>query len=308
MSASTQFRRLLGVAFFTTVLLGAAVLNPLLVSRLFARQPQDKGDEMLACLFVPTYVDWPSHLLSYMPAAALAVSIMCGLYSLVKQGYRTSALTRSLLAFLDPPAREELLRLGVSHSIVGRVDVVRIDAPVAFCYGWIRPRICVSTGALAGLTAREASALLLHEYHHLVQRDPLKTALARTLASAFFFLPVVGALREQYMLAKELDADRYALRVQGSERPLLGALYKLLLKQPGVRRQAEFTAVVGAADSLTQRLAYLLDGQLPVGPRRATLFASSAIGMALAAVTAFTTWAALAGALWEQAHSGLGGC
>ncbi len=306
MRARKHFHRLLATVLLTTVLLGVALLSPVLLGRLLSRDQAGEQGALLTCLFIPTPADWPSHILSYTLVAVLGLGAICGLHSLVRQWYRTRRLTQALLKFVMPTNGNSLTRRGVPDYIAERLDLVDMESPVAFCYGWMRPRICVSTGALAGLHKREVAALLLHEYHHLLRRDPLKTAVSRILAAAFLFLPIVQALHDQYMVAKEIDADEYALHVQGSEQPLLAALYKLLLKQP-MHKLSEL-AVVGAADSIAQRLDYLLEGQQPAGPRVASLFVSSSVLAAITALMAFTTWTSSMGALWHQAHSGLGGC
>lgn len=306
MSARKYFRRLLATVLLTTFLLSVALISPVLLGRLFSGGQAEEQGTLLTCLFIPTSADWPSHILSYTLAAVLGLGAISGLHSFVRQWYRTRRLTRALLKFTLPAGGRSLARRGVPDHIAAGIDLVDVASPVAFCYGWVRPRICISTGALAGLRKREVAALILHEYHHLLRRDPLKTAVSRVLANAFFFLPIVRALHEQYMLAKEIDADLYALHTQGSEQPLLAALYKLLLKQPGYKLSA--LAVAGAGDSLTQRLDYLLEGRRPAGPRAASLFVSSSVLAAVTAITVLTTWTSTADALWHQAHSGLGGC
>lgn len=308
MRARKHFRRLLATVLLTTVLLGVALISPVLLGRLLSGEQAGEQGALLTCLFIPTPADWPSHILSYTLVAVLGLGAICGLHSLVRQWYRTRRLTRALLEFALPTRSKELARRGVPNYIAGRLDLVDMESPVAFCYGWVRPRICVSTGALAGLHKREVAALLLHEYHHLLRRDPLKTAVSRVLGSAFFFLPIVQALHEQYMVAKEIDADEYALCMQGSDQPLLAALYKLLLKQPQSMHKRSGLTVVGASDSVAQRLDYLLEGRQPAGPRIASLFVSSSVLAAITALMAFTTWTTSLGALWHQAHSGLGGC
>lgn len=306
MSAQRCFRRLLATICLSMLLLGVALVAPVLLNRLLSGAPEMEQGPLFACLFVPTLLDWPSHALGFALSAILGASLLLGLLSIARQWYRTRRLTRALLRFAMPAGGKTLLRKGAPGRIVGRIDLVDVAAPVAFCYGLARPRICVSTGALEGLRKREVAALLLHEYHHLLCRDPLKTAVSRVFANAFFFLPIVRALHEQYMLAKEIDADEYTLRIQGSDKPLLNALYKLLLKQP--RHKLAGLALAGAGDAITLRLDYLLDGRLPAGPHPAAMFISSAVLAAFTAFVAFTTWTSLAGIFWQQAHSTLGSC
>ena len=110
----------------------------------------------------------------------------------------------------------------------GRVDVVPEPAPFAFCYGLLRPRICVSVGLARLLEPAEVEAVLRHERYHLELRDPLKLAVGRSLARALFFLPAVADLLQRYELARELAADRRVAEEMRRTRPIAGALYALL--------------------------------------------------------------------------------
>lgn len=291
----------------TVLLFAVAAISPLAVGRLVTGSQVTGEEDLLTCLFIPTTADWPSHLVSYTLAGVLFASILAGLYSFLKQWYQTHRTVKALLMFACRSSDKLWLRRDIPADLRGRIDLITLDKPVAFCYGWIRPRICLSTGAISGLSAQEIEALLLHEYHHAIRHDPLRTAVSRMLALSFFFLPVVRVLHMQYMVAKEIEADDYARRTQGTYRPLIGALYKLLLRQadPG---QSSSLAVTGAIDAINQRLDYLLDKRVPPGPCFATVFISACMIAAATAGLALTTRAAVSSVLWYQAHVALGGC
>ena len=104
-------------------------------------------------------------------------------------------------------------------------DAIVIQDPraMAFCAGFLRPRVLISTGALGRLSAAEVEAVLVHERHHRSRRDPLRLLLLRTLADAFFFLPALHSLRTRYSALAEVAADEAALRV-GGRRTLASAL------------------------------------------------------------------------------------
>lgn len=82
----------------------------------------------------------------------------------------------------------------------------------AFCAGHLRPRTYVSTGSLDTLTQAELQAVLAHERHHARRRDPLRILMARVLADALFFLPVLSHLAERYATLAEVAADDAAAR------------------------------------------------------------------------------------------------
>lgn len=315
MSASGTFRRLVGLGAFTSALLVVAVASPSLVGAILTGEAGKGREALTACFFLPTPADWLAHALSYALAILLAAGILVGASSLASQWYRTRLLVRSLLNVEAGAASPEqwacLDKLSAALSLRGRIDLAQRPDPVAFCYGWLKPRICVSAGMLARLDRQELQALLLHEQYHLLHRDPLKTAMSRVLAGAFFFLPLMRGLQQQYMVAKEIEADRHVINSQGSDRPLLRALYKLLLKQSNRASMEPATAhraIVGSTDALNQRLDYLLNGRPPLGLHRHIFYLSSLALTGIGTAFMLTMWASVASALWYQAHSGLGGC
>jgi Zn-dependent protease with chaperone function len=99
------------------------------------------------------------------------------------------------------------------------------ERPLAFCAGLIRPRVYVSTGAVAALETDELDAVLAHEAHHARYRDPLRILFARVLSDCLFFLPVLRRLSDRYAALAELAADAAAVRHQrGDPQPLAAAL------------------------------------------------------------------------------------
>ena len=80
-----------------------------------------------------------------------------------------------------------------------------------FCAGLLRPRVYVSTGAVALLDDAALSAVLAHERQHARRRDPLRLAAGRVLARALFFLPGLGDLVERQQALAELSADETAV-------------------------------------------------------------------------------------------------
>jgi len=108
------------------------------------------------------------------------------------------------------------------HPTVALIDVA---APLAFCAGWLRPRVYVSTEVLARLSESELRAVLAHEQHHEALRDPLRLAVSGVLCQALFFLPVVRLLHDRYADVAELTADAAALdAMDGAAAPLAAAM------------------------------------------------------------------------------------
>ncbi len=105
-----------------------------------------------------------------------------------------------------------------------RARVIEDATPKAFCAGLLRPRIYISTGALDRLDPAELRAVLGHEAHHAAHRDPLRLFLARVLADALFFLPVMRPLQRRCATLAELAADEAAIGASGNPQPLASAM------------------------------------------------------------------------------------
>jgi beta-lactamase regulating signal transducer with metallopeptidase domain len=134
-------------------------------------------------------------------------------------------------------AHRRLMRaLPVTGALPGHpsVLVVAADAPMAFCAGWLRPRVYVSTAVLDRLSPGELRAVLAHEEHHGALRDPLRLAIGRVLCTALFFLPVLRPLHDRYADDAEITADAAALAAsKGATGPLASAMLALATTPAG---------------------------------------------------------------------------
>lgn len=98
------------------------------------------------------------------------------------------------------------------------VFVIDDQRPEAFCAGLLRPRVYLTTGALARLDAPALDAVLAHEREHARRRDPLRLATSRVIARSLFFMPAIRELgRGQTMLA-EVSADERAVNAAAGGR------------------------------------------------------------------------------------------
>jgi Zn-dependent protease with chaperone function len=95
------------------------------------------------------------------------------------------------------------------------------ERPRAFCAGLLRPRIYVSSGAVAVLDEDALHAVLAHERHHARRRDPLRLAAGRVLARALFFIPGLSELVRRQEALAELSADESAVAGAPDSRPAL---------------------------------------------------------------------------------------
>jgi len=112
------------------------------------------------------------------------------------------------LARLDPAPRDG-------------VFVIDDERPDAFCAGLLRPRVYLTTGALAGLDAPALDAVLVHEREHARRRDPLRLATSRVIARSLFFLPAIRELRRGQKMLAEVSADESAVSAAAGDRSAL---------------------------------------------------------------------------------------
>jgi hypothetical protein len=129
------------------------------------------------------------------------------------------------------------------------INVIDDPTPHAFCAGYLRPSIYVSTGALAILSDDELAAVLVHEDHHRTLRDPLRLASSRILSQALFFLPALPSLGDRYGDLAEERADAAAVRAAGEAGPLASALLAFDAAAPA----GAFGISPGRVDSLLGR-------------------------------------------------------
>jgi Peptidase family M48 len=99
--------------------------------------------------------------------------------------------------------------------------VIDDERPRAFCAGLLRPRVYVTSGAVAMLDESSLEAVLAHERHHANRRDPLRLAVGRVLAGALFFLPGLRELGRRHETLAELGADEGAIGAATGNRAAL---------------------------------------------------------------------------------------
>lgn len=247
MYPTRTFKALIGTGAMLSLLLVAAVCRAVL-----AGCPNGWAESDLACLFLPTHTDLGIHLLSYAFAGMILLGTYSGLAVWHRQWTRMHSLTRNL-ALLRTPAGE-LERLARRLGLKDKVHLLDCKATLCFCAGFISPRIYLSRGIVEKLAPEELEALLLHEKHHLKNYDPLKILLGRLVVSALFFLPVLPDILRRYLIEEEIAADRSAIRYQGHNRGIAGALGKLLPEESGT---VAGVLVASATGALEYRIDYL---------------------------------------------------
>lgn len=183
-------------------------------------------------------------------------------------------LLRTLV--LEPADDPRLHRLAQAAGL-RELWIAPADRPAAFCYGLVRPRVVVSRGFVEALELDEQEAAIWHEAHHARRYEPLRCLSARLAAATVVWLPACQDLADRYLLLKELDADRLAVR-RTSRQALASALV-------GVAATPTLAGTVGLGELVEARVDRLLDPAAALPPlwrrSRVLLSALSAAGLAL---------------------------
>lgn len=191
--------------------------------------------------------------------ALLTLPAVLAARALRREAAATRGLSRRIeAAALAPPPGLRLAAL--EAGLATRITLVDSQESCSFVYGALMPRVAISSGFLARLSAEELRAALEHERYHVQRLDPLRSTLASAAVEALFFLPALRILYKRYETARELAADRRAASVCGA-RPLAGALLKAIDGAVATERPA--TVPLAGPQLIDLRLAQLETGREP---------------------------------------------
>jgi beta-lactamase regulating signal transducer with metallopeptidase domain len=119
-------------------------------------------------------------------------------------------------------------RLADTLGLSGRVHIVDssvVDTPTVI--GWIRPVILLPVAALAGLSASQVEAILVHELAHIRRHDFLVNLLQTLAETMLFYHPAVWWLSARIRVEREHCCDEIALAVCGDALSYAEALVEL---------------------------------------------------------------------------------
>lgn len=204
-----------------------------------------------------------------------AGSIAATVVSAVRLVRRTERVTRRTTVTPPPALLAAADRVGIADHLRVFID----DSPLAYTAGLVRPQVWASTALARGLTADELEAVLWHEREHLLRRDPLRVLIVRVISSLFVIVPLVRVAALRFEVAKELDADRAAVRAQRGPAALAGALMAL------GSRTAPADVAIGAWSMTNVRVDQLCgedpSSLLPRSSRRVRALSVTALAFAL---------------------------
>ncbi|MEP6987582.1 MAG: M56 family metallopeptidase, partial [Chloroflexota bacterium] len=215
---------------------------------------------ILACAFSDILCNWVmtwcNSSISIKQMSFAAVLCIIFAFTIIRQIWKTYQYTQQFLYIVQVNfpihAQDVIANLGIDIS---KVILVESSVPIAFCFGFFRPQICLSTGILDLLSTSQLRATLCHEDFHRRHFDPLRILLIESISTALFFLPAIREWRSLVKIKLELDADEYAALKVGKP-ALAGALHRLLT-HPTKSRPVQGTVTVGLSAN-TARIAALL--------------------------------------------------
>lgn len=132
---------------------------------------------------------------------------------------------------------QKLNQIAGHIGLSGKIMEIQTAEPTVFCYGFINPRICISSFVVNSLSPTELMAVLLHEQHHLKVYEPIKLLFIKIISNALFFIPGIKNLTKQYAVFSELAADETATDNFKNKVPLAQALNKILAQKENMMIQ-----------------------------------------------------------------------
>ncbi len=227
------------------------------------RFAQIRANGFLCCVFNPTDLNRADQLMVNMPILFLFSLLAVGLLAAIWKVIRTRHEVNKLLVHAKKGLPASVKRMVSDLNIVEEILVVDMPQPFACVFGFFRPRICLSRGAIEQLAPEELKATVLHEIRHCREFDPLRLLLINAISISLFFLPVVREWGRNYEIDTELSADRFAIQHAGKP-ALAGAIHHFATFSPSSRERAS-TAIFSGFTGNAVRVAELLGGE---GPRR----------------------------------------
>lgn len=214
-------------AFYTS--LAFFIVSSILLLALFKKvAPLTVSHAVYYCqtLLANTIITLP-HSLPSLFAILLSLILITGFLTfaiqVIKMRVLIAKLSRNRVSI-----PQKVASISLFFGMADRVDVVRDERCLSFCYGFLKPRIMLSSQLFKILTKEQLKAVLLHEQYHLKNYDPLKIILGQVATSMLWFLPVIKDFHDHFVTLKEFSADQLVIDVQKSARNLKLALAKVV--------------------------------------------------------------------------------
>lgn len=158
--------------------------------------------------------------------AVAAVYLLFVVFHLVRGVIRTRNFIFNTFSRTVKPS-SKLTETARSINLLGKVVEVQQSKSEIFCYGFFKPRICITSRLVRRVSKNQLRAILLHEKNHLASRDPLKIFIINVVKKCLPFFPGLKKLIKQFEIGLELSADERATNHFREVKPLGKALLKI---------------------------------------------------------------------------------
>jgi beta-lactamase regulating signal transducer with metallopeptidase domain len=176
-----------------------------------------------------TFLNHPYLFMSLL-IAGLGIATFVGFitYKIIKLKKTTNNFVKNCLENKKNTLSPRLKVVAESLHLENRIVEINDKRLLVFCYGYINPRICISSAFVKKLNSTELKAVLLHEQHHLAVYDPSRIFIINIITKALFIVPGFKLLAKKYFVLSEMAADRWAIKNSSGKTPLAQAVYKIL--------------------------------------------------------------------------------
>jgi beta-lactamase regulating signal transducer with metallopeptidase domain len=204
-----------------------------------------------------------------IPAAMLLFITFLALARLVTLRARADVLVDG--HWLSALARAQR-RMGFKHG-TALLTSDELASPIS--WGLMRPVIVLNTRAVEA--QGEAEAIIAHELAHVARMDWIKLLLARIATALFWFNPLVWLLAREAHQLREETADDAVLAADISDTDYATLLVGVARHEcPGLLLGAH--GVAPSRNSLSRRVARVLDGKIMRGPVAGSFAAGVFVG------------------------------
>ena len=244
----------IGFIFLSLVIFLSLNLYPKMI--LVGRSLFNKLETLCGCANLWFYINHP-FIFSFIILTSLILLVFIGLA--IVRIFKLNRATSKFIKLNISQSKQGSRKLKKVAGLIGLQDkALEVDTsrPVIFCYGFIRPKICISRGLIKKLNQQELLAVLKHEQQHLLSYEPLKIFLTKIITKVLFFIPTLGLLTQKYRTLSELSADEKATQGFKNKVPLIQALEKVMrLKEQMVIKDNLAISFFAVIDERVNKLA-----------------------------------------------------
>ncbi len=175
------------------------------------------------------FLSSPTHIIGIFIASLLTFMV---LVVVISTSLSLVKMISRIQSFQEAKSKSGYKRIA---NIVNKMEFEKINIriisnnnPLALSLGFFKKTILLSEHLLKTINDQELEAVILHELAHIKQRHSLKLFFSQIIKDVFFFVPIVRELVSLYHTHIELQADKYVLQTQSTNRFLKSALAKIV--------------------------------------------------------------------------------